>query len=114
MTLRVERFPDARAFLDTCEASLMQAEVENALFLGLAHALRQATEPPRLSPYFAAVRDGEEILCCAWRTVPDKIGCSRAGFEFVSAGWISSRSFARNAASRSGGVFFRCSRVRNA
>ncbi len=77
MTLRVERFPDAQSFLDACEAYLMRAEIENALFIGLAQALRQATEPPRLAPYFAAVRDGEELACCAWRTVPDKIGSSR-------------------------------------
>ncbi len=77
MTLRVERFADARAFLDACEAHLLRAEVENALLLGVAHALQNAAEPPRLQPYLAAVFDGEELLCCAWRTVPDKIGTSR-------------------------------------
>jgi ribosomal protein S18 acetylase RimI-like enzyme len=77
MTLRVERFADARAFLEVCEAHLLSAEVENALFLGVAHALRNAAEPPRMQPYLAAVFDGERLLCCAWRTVPDKIGASR-------------------------------------
>jgi hypothetical protein len=77
MTLRVERFPDARSFLEACEAYLMRAEIENALFIGLAHALKSSADPPRLPPYLAAVFDGEEVLCCAWRTVPDKIGTSR-------------------------------------
>jgi GNAT superfamily N-acetyltransferase len=79
MTLRVERFPDAGAFLVACEAYLMRAEIENALFIGLSHALRHATEPPRFTPYFAAVREGEAIICCAWCTVPDKLGSSRTG-----------------------------------
>ena len=77
MTLRVERFPDARTFLDACEVYLMRAEIENALFIGLSHALRQAPEPPRTPPYLAAVFDGEDLLCCAWCTLPEKLGSSR-------------------------------------
>jgi GNAT superfamily N-acetyltransferase len=79
MTLRVVRFPDARTFLEACDAYLMGAEIENALFIGLAHALRNATAPPRTPPYLAAVYDGEALLCCAWRTLPDKLGTSRTG-----------------------------------
>jgi len=75
--MRVERFPTAAAFLADTEPFLQEAEVENCLILGVARAAETGTAAP-ITPYFAAVRDGDRIQVCAFRTVPDKLGVTRA------------------------------------
>jgi len=73
---RVERFATPADFLAAAEPLLLEAEVENALILGVARDL--TTRTPTLEPYFACVRDGDRILMCAFRSLPDKAGITRA------------------------------------
>jgi predicted GNAT family acetyltransferase len=74
--LEVERFPNAAAFLAAAETYLSAHEVENALILGVARDLTQRT--PAVAPYFACVRDGERIVMCAFQSLPEKAGITRA------------------------------------
>jgi predicted GNAT family acetyltransferase len=76
--LIVERFASPAAFLSAAAPALMQAEVENALILGVARDLAQRTTPPAVEPYFACVREGERVLMCAFRSLLDKAGITRA------------------------------------
>jgi GNAT superfamily N-acetyltransferase len=78
--MRVHRFTSAADFLALAERALLAAEVENNLILGLAYAL--ATRGPAaggLAPYFAAVTDeAATVVMCAFRTLPGKVGVTRA------------------------------------
>jgi predicted GNAT family acetyltransferase len=76
--LIAERFATPAAFLLAAAPALMEAEVENALILGVARDLAQRTTPPAVEPYFACVREGERVLMCAFRSLPDKAGITRA------------------------------------
>lgn len=68
--LRVERLPDAAAFLERATGFLMPREAENCLIFGLCANLRTGiTYGPR-PPYFAIVTDDEADVGAAMRTPP--------------------------------------------
>jgi uncharacterized protein len=73
--LNLARYPTAAAFLTAAEAHLLQAEVENNLVLGIAHAL---TATPHPGAYFALVHDSQ-VLGCAFSSIPSKLGVTRCG-----------------------------------
>ena len=77
-TLVVQRFASPAAFLSRAGEYLAQAEVENALILGVARDLAGKTGERKLEPYFACVQEGTQILLCAFRSLPDKAGITRA------------------------------------
>jgi hypothetical protein len=74
--LTVRRYPDARAFLARAERWLLDAEIERA---GPLSSARQAMvdgsrfERPM---YWATIEDGDEIIGCAYRTPPFRVGVS--------------------------------------
>lgn len=104
---RVVRHADPRAFLDRAEPWLLQREAENNLPLGVAASLvgarpaaassrpagassRPAVASPRpsavsqppsaVSPpplYFATIESGSDVVGCAFRTPPYKLGLTR-------------------------------------
>ncbi len=68
--LRVERLPDAAAFIERSTAFLMPREAENCLIFGLCANLRSGiTYGPR-PPYFAIVTDRDADVGVAMRTPP--------------------------------------------
>src|SRR5438093_2201204 len=77
-TLAVERFASPAEFLSAAEGSLSVAEVENALILGVARDLASGRRAGVSEPYFACVREGKELRMCAFRSLPDKAGITRA------------------------------------
>lgn len=78
--MRIHRFASAADFLALAESALLAAEVENNLILGLAYALAKRTpNAGELTPYFAAATDDAgRVVMCAFRTLPGKVGVTRA------------------------------------
>jgi len=103
--LRVVRHADPRAFLDRAEYWLLQREAENNLPLGVAASLVGArpasssgsagasahsagsssgaapASPPLL--YFATIESGNDVVGCAFRTPPYKVGLTRMPLDAV-------------------------------
>jgi uncharacterized protein len=74
----VERFSTAGDFLASAEPYLLEAEVENSLILGVARSVAAEPIVTHPAPYFACVRDSDEILVCAFRTLPERLCLTRA------------------------------------
>jgi len=82
---RVVRHADPRAFLDRAESWLLQREAENNLPLGVAASL-VGTRPAGSSPpplYFATIESGTDVVGCAFRTPPYKLGLTRMPLDAV-------------------------------
>lgn len=75
--IRVTRYPTARAFLSAAKEFLYGAEVANNLMLGIAEEISERGADPGGAEYFAAVHRDDEIVGCAFRSVPDKVGITR-------------------------------------
>jgi predicted GNAT family acetyltransferase len=76
--VQIQRFPTAAAFLAATEPLLLQAEAENALILGIVSGVAARAIPATDAPYFAAVWEGRDLSVAAFRTLPDKLGLTRA------------------------------------
>lgn len=73
MPYTIERHSDA-TFLACAEQWLLRAEAEHNLILGIARSLADGGhhyEPPI---YLATVEEEREVVGCAWRTPPFKLG----------------------------------------
>jgi hypothetical protein len=82
---RVVRHVDAAGFLARAEEWLLRAEAEHNLILGITGALRSgssAYEPPY---YLATIEHDGEIVGCAFRTPPYKLGLTRMPDEAARA-----------------------------
>lgn len=71
--MKVERYADARAFLNAAQPWLLTAEVENNVMLTIASSMADGTRTLREPPYFAAAVHGSEFDCCAGRTPPHNL-----------------------------------------
>ncbi len=67
---RVDRFGDARAFLDAAESFLAEREAEHNLILGIASSLLRDPDRPTSPPYLAVVRDHGQAVGAAIMTPP--------------------------------------------
>ena len=77
MTCRIHRHADAASFLSRAEAWLLRSEAEHNLILGIAHRLSEAPDSYEPPIYLATIqREDEEgeIVGCAFRTPPYKLG----------------------------------------
>ena len=81
----IVRHSGPRAFLERAERWLLRREAENNLSLGVAASLVGARPPPApASPlYFATIERGRDIVGCAFRTPPYKLGLTRMPLEAV-------------------------------
>ena len=85
--MRLIRHAGAADFLETAEPFLLANEAENSLILGIARshaggvgspgAMFGKPEPDR-PPYFATVSDDTGVALAAFRTLPRKLGLTRA------------------------------------
>jgi predicted GNAT family acetyltransferase len=76
--VQVERYLTAAEFLAATEPTLLLAEAENALLLGIVSGVAARATPATDAPYFAAVWEGRDLSVAAFRTLPDKLGLTRA------------------------------------
>jgi predicted GNAT family acetyltransferase len=74
--LLLERHPDARAFLGRAEAWLEQREIEHATVLQSARQARANDRHYERPMYWATITGSGELLGCAYRTPPFKVGCT--------------------------------------
>lgn len=74
------RHASARAFMDRAESWLVRNEAENNLILSVATQLLQT---PKNDAYFATIERGGEVVGCAFRTPPYKLGVTRMPLEAV-------------------------------
>jgi len=74
--LTLRRYPDARTFLARAEPWLLDAEIERAG--PLSSARRASADDSRYERpmYWATIEDGDEIIGCAYRTPPFRVGVS--------------------------------------
>ena len=79
--LRILRHPGPRSFLDRAESWLLLGEAENNLVLGLADSLSRSTKGYGSPLYFATVERGGDVVGCAFRTPPYKLGLTRMPME---------------------------------
>jgi GNAT superfamily N-acetyltransferase len=77
--VHLDRFASPAAFLAAAEPFLLEADAENALILGVAHALAAAPAAPTHAPWFAVVRDDDgEIIIAAFSSLPERAAVTRA------------------------------------
>jgi predicted GNAT family acetyltransferase len=70
-TVRVERLPDARAFLDAAGPFLERREAEHNLLFGIAaNLIRDQERPMTAPPLFAVVRRDGDVVAAALMTPP--------------------------------------------
>lgn len=84
-TAVVVRHPNAAAFLARAEDWLLLREAEHNLILGIAASVRDGAttyEPPH---YFATIERAGEIVGCAFRTPPYKLGVTRMPADAAEA-----------------------------
>jgi hypothetical protein len=75
--VRIRRFDSSTSFLDAASDWLLRSEAEHNLLLGLVRQLQQDDHPYERPIYLAAVQDGAEVVGCAFRTPPFKLGLTR-------------------------------------
>lgn len=73
-SISIRRYSDAAAFLKRAAAWLLRSEAENNLLLGIAQRLVQAPASFDTPVYLATVEDAGEVVGCAFRTPPFKLG----------------------------------------
>lgn len=72
--LQVFRHVHAQAFLDRAETWLLESEMENAIALTSARQARQDDSRYQQPIYWATIEDDGEIVGCAFRTPPYRLG----------------------------------------
>ena len=70
----LHRHPDARAFLTRTEPWLLRREIEHAVLLQSARQARANDQHYERPMYWATLEDGSELVGCAYRTPPYKVG----------------------------------------
>ena len=75
--VRIRRFDDVRDFSTRARPFLMAAEAENNLLLGIVGQLLSGEHAFQDPIYLATVEDSDEVLGCAFRTPPHKVGLTR-------------------------------------
>lgn len=72
--LTLHRHPDARAFLARTEPWLERREIEHAVVLQSARQARANDKHYERPMYWATLEDGGQLVGCAYRTPPYKVG----------------------------------------
>jgi predicted GNAT family acetyltransferase len=84
-TVRVVRYPNARAFLARAEPWLMAKEIEHGMTLTTAHNALANESRYEQPVYWATIEDGGEILGCAFRTPPFRLGVTALNETAIAA-----------------------------
>lgn len=82
--MNVTRYETAQAFLDAALSSLMMAEAENNLMLGVAQGIAR-NPAAATSRYLATVSDQTGVQACAVHIAPFKLVITRANREPIAA-----------------------------
>lgn len=85
MSVAICRYADAREFQVRAEPWLLRAEAEHNLVIGLARRLTAGALRPDPPLYLATVEVAGEVVGCAWRTPPHKLGLTRVPADALPA-----------------------------
>ncbi|HEX7051905.1 MAG TPA: GNAT family N-acetyltransferase [Longimicrobiales bacterium] len=85
MNIRIRRHGSADAFLRRAESWLLEAEAEYTVPLGLAYRMRESLAGFVPPIYLATVERGGDVVGCAFRTPPFKLGLTRMPDEALPA-----------------------------
>jgi len=77
--------PDARAFLARCEPWLKRTEIEHSMALQSAHSASYGDWQFQKPLYWATVEDGTQIVGCAFRTPPHRLGITALPLTAIPA-----------------------------
>lgn len=91
----IRLYPDAREFLARAGAWLGRAEMENAMALTSARFASRGDARFPLPPYWATVEEGDEIVGCAFRMPPFRLGLTALPLGAIPALVDSVRGFYR-------------------
>ena len=83
--IRVRLHPDARAFLARSEQWLARAEIEHSMALQSARVARNDDWQFQKPLYWATFEDAGQIVGCAFRTPPHRLGITAMPLEAVPA-----------------------------
>ena len=83
--IRIRRHHTAALFLERAESWLLRNEAEYNLLLGLAYRLQRSDAGFESPIYFATVEQGSELVGCAFRTPPQKVGLTRMPLDAVKS-----------------------------
>jgi predicted GNAT family acetyltransferase len=84
-TYVAKRFHDPAAFIARAEPWLLRAEAEHNLIIGIARQLAAGTMLTGKPVYLATVERDDDIVGCAFRTPPYKLGVTRMPTEAIDA-----------------------------
>src|SRR3954468_6653803 len=84
-TFEVRRFHDPTAFLERAGSWLLQAEAENNLLLGIAQQIAAGTLLSQKPVYLATVEQAGDVVGCAFRTPPYKLGLTTMPLQAIPA-----------------------------
>lgn len=84
-TYIVKRFHDPATFIARAEPWLLQAEAEHNLLIGIARQLAAGTMLSGKPVYLATVERDDEVVGCAFRTPPYKLGVTRMPSDAIDA-----------------------------
>lgn len=82
--MNVTRHETAEAFLQVAQPSLITAEAENNLLLGIAQGIARNPAAAK-NPYLATVQNETSVLGCAVHIAPFKLVITRANCETIAA-----------------------------
>jgi len=77
LNVTLTRHPGVDDFLQAAQRSLMRAEAENNLILGIAAGLAKASAEPKEPPYFVTAHNEHGVAGCAIRSPPYPLAIAR-------------------------------------
>lgn len=83
MQVEICRFTNVRQFLNRAEGWLLRSEAEHNVLLGITRQLLSGDHEFEEPLYLAAVKSDAEVVGCAFRTPPFKLGLTRLPLSAV-------------------------------
>lgn len=71
--MKFKRYENANEFLNETEKFLMEREVENNLIIGISNNLKSGEFVPEGEPYFASIKENDEIILATLMTPPKSL-----------------------------------------
>ena len=85
MSLRVQHYDDARAFLEEAEPWLLRDEAQNSTLLGVANKCAGGFAYGDEPAWFATVCEEERLVAAAWHTPPFPVGVTKGTSAAMTA-----------------------------
>jgi len=81
--VEIRRHPNARSFIERSQDWLLENEAQNNLILAIANQLLRGEHSFQDPIYLATIESNDEVVGCAWRTPPFKLGLTELPKEAI-------------------------------